>query len=76
MSKIVYIAIDLIDQVEAQVFEHDDRYTVSLVDLDSGEGVATVFYQHDESRSRSVALNKAVEKANFWVAPVPVEVEV
>jgi hypothetical protein len=66
----VYRATDLIDRVEAQVFEHDDRYTVSLIDLDSGETAGTVLFGFAKWGSQSVALTKAAEKANYWVAPV------
>ncbi len=66
----VYRVTDLIDRVEAQVYEHDDRYTVSLVDLDSGETAGTVTYRYNGNQS--VALTKASEKANHWCAPLPV----
>lgn len=72
MRTMVYRATDLIDRVEARVYERDDRYTVSLIDLDSGETAGMVFYRFAKWGSQSVALTKAAEKANYWVAPVPV----
>jgi hypothetical protein len=72
MSTMVYRATDLIDRVEARVYEHSDRYTVSLLDLDSGETAGTVIYRFANWGEKSMALTRAAEKANYWTAPVPV----
>jgi hypothetical protein len=73
VHEMVYCAADLIYRVEAQVFEHDDLYTVMLRNLDSGERKAIVLYRFAEWGGQSVALTKAAAKANDWVAPLTLQ---
>ena len=75
MYNVVYRVTDLIDNMEARVYERADYYEVALVDLDTGRRVphGRIFY--DFTEGRSIALTKAAEVANRWCAPYPLNSE-
>lgn len=69
--KLIYRAEDILSGVRAEVRESEGRYIATLLDVDADKIVGIRNYRIENYPTAVVALEEAVSRAHFWVAPYP-----